>query len=229
MSRYAQGPFATIHVGKEEERRTYQIYTELLQDKSEYFRGALSNGFKESLAQEIDLPEANPAAFGVFVDWAYKGRICDDHNTETLLIDVWILADRIMCPDLQNKAIDLLKIYHSNNSLIFWSLLQVQEVGLDDSKLMQYLVDLFASAFIVTPKNFDIASTSPTFLRLKPQNFVKLMRQMQHFKDIKKSSPLWPTSITAPSYHVGTQAMHENGEIGDVVTTEEIDLASFKG
>ncbi len=65
----ACGSIVKVYVG--EEKQIWQLHEDLLCDRSEYFKRAFQGKFKEGHSKEIHLEEADPAAFGCFVDWVY--------------------------------------------------------------------------------------------------------------------------------------------------------------
>ncbi|KUJ21029.1 uncharacterized protein LY89DRAFT_770248 [Mollisia scopiformis] len=71
---------------------------------SNFFYGALYGGFKEAVTQEISMPDYTPDQIGVFVTWAYSGRI----ETTLCAEELWILGDALQITDFTNEAMHLL-------------------------------------------------------------------------------------------------------------------------
>ncbi|KAJ8069701.1 hypothetical protein OCU04_000126 [Sclerotinia nivalis] len=58
----------TVTVGKE--KRKFVLHRQLLCDSVPYFRSAFSaGGFKESQESSMDMPEDEPEAFELFINW----------------------------------------------------------------------------------------------------------------------------------------------------------------
>ena len=72
----------------------------------------------EAQSGVVKLKETNPDAFGFFVDWIYTGTIKvnteyltlrdRDRATPKAVIELWILADYLQIPRLQNYSIEIL-------------------------------------------------------------------------------------------------------------------------
>lgn len=98
----------------------------------------------------MNLEDTNPTAFGVFVTWLYTQNICRDSEGTmknditwyTVLIDLWILADTILAPRLQNhtlEAIDEARVaYRRIPRLLFHQIYNGTSQG---SMLRRYLID----------------------------------------------------------------------------------------
>lgn len=60
----------------------------------------------------MELEDVYPVTFGILVNWIYKQTLeeqigwVDDQAT---LLDLWLLADRLLIPQLQNQALTLLE------------------------------------------------------------------------------------------------------------------------
>ncbi|KAF8859756.1 hypothetical protein BDZ45DRAFT_350418 [Acephala macrosclerotiorum] len=56
----------------------------------------------------MDIDEVEPRIFGIFVTWLYSQTIKDEDGNipaPEKIVRLWIFADRILCPRLQNQAI----------------------------------------------------------------------------------------------------------------------------
>ena len=193
MGQHAQGSITTINVGTEPNRKTFFIHTELLKAKVEYFRGALSNSFRESMSNEVNLTEDNPNAFAIFVGWLYEDFIDVLDNDAEALIETWVLGDKLVCPDLQDEAMAALKRFYRNHPLSCKQVLQVQEHQLDDSILMLFLVQELVERLFANQQGFDTLQASPEFAALKPATSVKIMRGIHRygtlFPEITSTAP----------------------------------------
>ena len=87
---------------------------------------AFNSEFKEGRTQKYKLEDTNPDKFRVFVQWLYNQTLTyiyceedvkiysEDHSTgcekETISrIELWVLAEKLLIPQLQNKAMTLLR------------------------------------------------------------------------------------------------------------------------
>ncbi|KFY71686.1 hypothetical protein V499_08133 [Pseudogymnoascus sp. VKM F-103] len=109
-----------VVVGPEEQR--FGIHKDKLCSSSAYFRAAFEGSFQEAVRGEVVLKETSAMAFGMMIEWLYAGKISEelctdsdlsiadkmvkDKPTFSQLLDVWILADYLIAPQLQNFVID---------------------------------------------------------------------------------------------------------------------------
>jgi len=87
---------------------------------------AFNSEFKEGRTQKYKLEDTNPDKFRVFVQWLYNQTLTyiyceedvkiysEDHGArcekETISrIELWVLAEKLLIPQLQNKAMTLLQ------------------------------------------------------------------------------------------------------------------------
>jgi hypothetical protein len=116
--------FATVLVGESEE--PFVVHEHLLTHHSEFFRAALTGGFKESKDKVVKLHETDPFIFECFVHWLYYQRFpsaskgddetlvqsweatSEDGILTTNLIKMYILADSRIVPALQRQVVDRL-------------------------------------------------------------------------------------------------------------------------
>ncbi|KAJ8112594.1 hypothetical protein OPT61_g5079 [Boeremia exigua] len=62
---------------------TYYVHRSYLTSSSDFFKNALSGGWKESSTNNIALREYRPEIVKVYVDWLYTGRICTSNENDT--------------------------------------------------------------------------------------------------------------------------------------------------
>ena len=200
MRFHAQGPIATINVGKEGKQKTFYTHINLLKEKSDYFRAALSLNFQEGIIQQVDLPEHNSHSFGFFVEWAYQGTFESCCSAE--LIDVWILADKLMAPKLQNDAIDRLKARNRRRPVLFPLMEQVLKQDVDGTLLMEYLIDELAWCFNKNAVNLEKARVNKGFQELKFDIMFRIMSRMRFYGNASIADKVRPSETPAPKYHV---------------------------
>lgn len=113
MSRHSStyGAQATVVVGSDEDRRTFQVDQGLLTFYSGYFKAALSGRWTAAEDDAITLVSENPKTFERFVSWLYTRSITDDDEPSTfpVIIDLWLFADRREVPLLMNEMLDCLR------------------------------------------------------------------------------------------------------------------------
>lgn len=105
-------------------------------DKSPYFSGCLSGNFVEAANKEVVLTDVSPNIFRYFIKWLYMGKLTGCKGE--YLTDLWILADRFMCSDLMNRAMDLLRDFYVSKWMEVEVVVDVLEHLPADSLLADY-------------------------------------------------------------------------------------------
>ncbi len=96
--------FVSIIVTDTTEFKTFSFHRDLACFWSSFFRGAFTSGLSES----ITLTDTTIAAAAVLVRWMYTGNIHDRDGqlpSSVALYDLWLLADKLVIPSLQNATI----------------------------------------------------------------------------------------------------------------------------
>ncbi|KUJ07484.1 uncharacterized protein LY89DRAFT_564802, partial [Mollisia scopiformis] len=92
--------------------QTYQIYRDVLCRQSPFFAGAFEGETLKDGRLSITLDDVGPEEFGIFVHWLHYRVIRGKSNDSTIaistLINLWILGDRFMVPQLCNDVMDIL-------------------------------------------------------------------------------------------------------------------------
>jgi hypothetical protein len=91
--------------------KTFRVHKNFICYYSPFFDAAFNGNFVEGDTQSMNLEETSTEAFGIFVNWLYtqgienskKGLPCCE-----ALIDLWLLADLVLVPRLQNDAMEKL-------------------------------------------------------------------------------------------------------------------------
>lgn len=91
----------------EGDSQTFPIHKEFLCHYSAYFRAAFKSNFKEGQTQTVELEDIIPDVFGTFADWIYTQQI-KAHISKSSLVLLWLLGDRFIVPQLQNRVMDIL-------------------------------------------------------------------------------------------------------------------------
>ncbi|KAF7876338.1 hypothetical protein EAF04_001431 [Stromatinia cepivora] len=103
---------------------SFHVHKTLICHYSPYFKAKFNHPVsKENGVQSADIRHTSKEPFGRFIEWIYTQELRDTSNSKMDewsdeeeesaegLIDLWILADDIQVPGLQNLAIDALE-YH---------------------------------------------------------------------------------------------------------------------
>lgn len=79
---------------------------------SGYFKAALNGAWAESSSGIIKLETESPLVFERFVHWLYTNKIADDTRKAgfSIIIDLWLFADRRDIPLLMNNMVDALQL-----------------------------------------------------------------------------------------------------------------------
>ncbi|CAG8951813.1 hypothetical protein HYFRA_00005617 [Hymenoscyphus fraxineus] len=142
-------PLVTVHLmWLGVEPRTYLIHKNIICKYSPFFEAAFNSNFKEGETQRMELWEKSGDTFGIFVNWLYKQKIVDENGWVTsaeTLIDLWLLAQRFLVPQLQNQALTLLEnirgLKKENNRRLPPSMLKrIYNNTSEDSVLRKYVI-----------------------------------------------------------------------------------------
>ena len=121
---------AIITVGPESTR--FQLHKDLLVNKCPtFFAPALDGSFREAQEMAIDLPDDDPEAFLLFVDWLYSGRMpvipsepkwyklgTENHisaglvEAEQAYHTLYYMAEKWCLENLRDKIIDRIRKFH---------------------------------------------------------------------------------------------------------------------
>ena len=131
-------------VGPEENAAIWYLPKKLLTNVSSFFTAALKGGFSEAKTNSITLPDDDPKAFELFVQWLFCGSDiaiwCNDPHTATL---AWILGDKICCPGFQNFSMLSLVKCHEVAIITPESVRLAYQKAPAGSKLRQYAIRAF--------------------------------------------------------------------------------------
>lgn len=150
-----------------------------LTEHSAFFEAACRNGWEEATTRTIKLPDVDNGTFHAYLYWIHGEKIpfetdCDpngnhcsflyDHEAnDTLieLIDLWLLADRLMTAKLRNAAADailrVLTIIHPESDMedVFRASMihQIWFATTQDRAIRRIVIDFYA--FMVHPEIFE--------------------------------------------------------------------------
>ncbi|KAN0122829.1 hypothetical protein V8E51_001155 [Hyaloscypha variabilis] len=108
-------PIVEVHVTSPEgQTQSFRIHKNFICYYSPFFDAAFNGKSIEGKSQGPELDDTPHEVFGIFVNWLYMQKIeiksdCEWDIGCILLMNVWLLADRVMVPRLQNEALLLLE------------------------------------------------------------------------------------------------------------------------
>ena len=207
-----------VSVGDGGETQLHHLHLSLLCEVSGYFRGCFGGGFTEAATRKTALPDVDPAAFALFVKWAYTGQLApstwdpskpsEASSVELLqesLIDLYILGDRLLCLGLKNRTADLMQMTHTNCHVSLKCFIKLVHAGLPESKMAAYLVaQLTYDMTVDGQKKLYLEDTKwPEFLMADGNLTSKLLMSMlesgrAHAEYQAKRKRLVTRRITAP-------------------------------
>lgn len=135
----------SVHVGSGKRLETYKLHKDLLQVRSEYFRAAFGGSFVESATNELSLPDDDPEGFRCFVDWLYTGKLTDNYD-RAQLVRAWIVADKLMCPDMKNLIVDNMQPIAAAEDIPCLCFKIVADHDAENSKIMDCIMSFAAYA-----------------------------------------------------------------------------------
>ena len=147
MFRHAQSNTIEITVNGANGQATYNLHQSLLVEKSDYFAACLrEDSFAEAAEMKVKLDDCDTRAFAYFVKFLYNGKLdASDHST--FMVDVYVLADRLLCMGLKNNAVDALRCHVVGTALQSTKeITQLIHAGLPQSKMTDYLLDELAQS-----------------------------------------------------------------------------------
>lgn len=101
----------TVNVKNEQgtKEKSFTVYKEFICYYSPFFDAAFNGSFREGETQTMLWEDVEPTEFALFVRWLYTQNVLDvaGHSQPSLweLTNLWILADRLLIPKLQNEVI----------------------------------------------------------------------------------------------------------------------------
>lgn len=157
----------------------------LISHHSPYLKAA-STSNDEGPVAKINLPEHEPAVFGLFVEWMYYGR----YDTQSLAPDpnidakCWILGDMLGCPDFKNFVMGLL--YTQHIILPFAKSVTCEEVQFvcdntsSSTKLRQYYESFVVSYYATADKLLGSTEDWDALFQKHSGMRVALLQSMRH-------------------------------------------------
>jgi hypothetical protein len=129
-------------VSRDTQNRTFIVHEDLLCKHSPYFSAAFGGNFSESSTRTLDYDDTDPTVFSIFVQWLYTQQV-EGHSAK-LLTELWVLADALLAPALQNQIMRVLcDVYARKGELL--DLGYAYEKTAADSPLRQLGIAIFSS------------------------------------------------------------------------------------
>lgn len=105
---FTTSEIVTVYVGPK--RKRFFLHRELICERSPFMEKCLKKGhFDEGYKNELYLPEDDPKAFSIIVDWIYRSRIplrTDPLFDVSDMSAAYCMADKFVMEELQNSIMD---------------------------------------------------------------------------------------------------------------------------
>ena len=148
MRRDLHRSIVTIRVREEPAQESFVIHKELISYYSVFFRSCTNGHWLESGTGVVNLPDDDVELFKIFVQWLYTQLIVlndKQKNHYRVIIDLFILVNKLQCSELQNATLDFLYRRFSETNTLYppTDIYYVWENTTNNSSLRRYLVDLY--------------------------------------------------------------------------------------
>ena len=212
--RQVQSPCAKIAVGSGSEQQSYFIHKPILEAHSAFFRTCLNGNFAESQGEgQINLPGDRRSTFNHVVSWLYNRPLSVDSFSSSFdIIELYVLADKIMCTELKNDAIDLLQVYHQTRTGgVVISLQKLVDGNLIECHAMEYLVQQASCDMAKFYDNMWDNNEWEAFLALGPKLTKKILDETQRIH-VKGQGMPDPATLIGCIFHEHDAAERANCE-----------------
>ncbi len=137
----------TVHVTDAvQQKKTFIIHKDFVTHHSSFFKAAFSGSWTEASTQTMEFDAPSCDSFAIFVDWVYSRQIEDGEGalpSAKELVNLWVLADSILVPGLQNKAMEAINEHAANHAdLPADFFVHLYECTTPESKLRALFVDM---------------------------------------------------------------------------------------
>ena len=130
-----------ITVGCKDEEISWILPKSLLTHDSKFFNAALNGTFAEANSGSIIMPEDNPEAFRVFVQWLYIGDI--EIGDVDVWLEAWVLGDKIGNTVFRDCAMTKLVSDHSGLQIDPKTVAFAYRKSVRGSRLRKWALDEF--------------------------------------------------------------------------------------
>jgi hypothetical protein len=89
-------------------RKKFLAHKKLICEASDFFSKGSTEGFQEAQENSMHLPEDDPNAFALFMDWIYRSKIPErkKRKDQATLYNLYIFAEKLCLDDLANATMD---------------------------------------------------------------------------------------------------------------------------
>lgn len=139
----------------ETETEEFSVHEQLVCTSSDFFKGALNHGFKESSDRVIPLSEFKPESFKIYLQWLYTGgiftrqpdsakEIASQENCR--LFEAYIMGEYLCDTNFQDTIMDALldKWLNEDKYAVSFLLARVAQETSETSQLRRLLIDVIA-------------------------------------------------------------------------------------
>ncbi|RDW68049.1 hypothetical protein BP6252_09445 [Coleophoma cylindrospora] len=175
------------------EQSSHFVHRDFIAYYSGFFSAAFNGHFAEATEDSMRYHAFNEKAFRLFLHWSYTQEIGtdDDEPLEaTELVNLYIEADKLRAPKLQNQVIDLICKLDFIPSYLFH---KVYENTIDTSPLRKVFVDKCTTSML---KSIDFLEEYP------PQMLVDIVNAMKKNASSRKKST---TKAERAKYYVSEE------------------------
>ncbi|KAH8590815.1 hypothetical protein B0O99DRAFT_744892 [Bisporella sp. PMI_857] len=135
-------------------KKCFVLHKSFVTHYSPMLNASFNGPFSEGLTQLIEYSTMSINAFGIFTDWLYSQKIASVDGSlpsVTDLIHLWILADNLIIPTLQNQTIQAIsEVMTPTDKPESFILHTLYNNTMANSPLRQILADMFVShAFVI--------------------------------------------------------------------------------
>ncbi|KAL8873768.1 MAG: hypothetical protein Q9174_000807 [Haloplaca sp. 1 TL-2023] len=145
--------FLTVKVGPmtgdKDCQEEFCVHTDLLCHYSPFFKAATSGNWTEAKTGVVNLPYDEPRIFEIFQGYIYAGSLdlrAEQASDASLLVALWVFADKLQFPGLQNQAIEALRRQQACTSPREFRLKDIQyafDNTTEASPLRKFIIDLY--------------------------------------------------------------------------------------
>jgi hypothetical protein len=185
--------------------------------KCPFFEKCLDAVMQETRDNAVSLPEDDPQAFQIIVEWMYSDRLGSqiyDSTADTLIL-AYVLADKLCMPAFENQLIDYMRLSRSFRVIAYagavhWSSLP------EKSPSRQFILDLLhyllAERMCMAIENLEDADFSEDEIALKVETnpdlaTALLLKAVEHGLRNGVGLPMAPWRLDGCKYHI-----HEDGK-----------------
>ena len=107
----ASDEFVTFFIGKKGEEKKFLVHKSFVCHYSPVLRAAFNSTMIEGQTQTYRFEDTTEEVFSFLVEWLYAQKIVlppSNEYSSISLVKLWVLAEKLLMPGLQNCAIDLL-------------------------------------------------------------------------------------------------------------------------